>query len=322
MDRIPVEALPAPAAPEPEKRSLLIDIFKRLVREKPLGLIGAIITLLLLFVGIFADFLAPYGYNEVHLLDSLTPPSTEYLLGTDNLGRDLFSRVIHGARVSVIVGLSATALSTFVSAIIGILSGYFGGTLDMVLQRFVDGWMVFPGLVILIAIISILGPGMWQIIVVLGISLGIGGSRVIRSAVMGIKGNTYVEAAKAIGCTPLTIAFRHILPNIMAPMIIIFSTRVAGVILSEASLSFLGYGIPPPAPSWGGMLSGAGRTFMIRAPWMAIWPGVALTIVVYGVNVFGDALRDLLDPRLRGGVGHYGTVGRKKRIPKVTTKKS
>ncbi|MBL7166837.1 MAG: ABC transporter permease [Dehalococcoidales bacterium] len=287
------------------RRSALVSLGARLVREKPLGFAGAVITLLLLIVGISADVLAPYGFNDVHLIDSLSPPSAQYLLGTDNLGRDLLSRIIYGARISMIIGLAATSLSTIISTVIGVASGYFGGFVDMVLQRLVDAWMVFPGLVLLMAIISLLGPGLWQIIIVLGVSLGIGGSRVIRSAVMAIKENTYMEAARAVGCSPMVIATRHILPNIMAPIIVLFSTRVAGVILAEASLSFLGLGIPPPVPSWGGMLSGAGRTYMTRAPWMAIWPGLALTIVVYGVNMFGDAVRDLLDPRLRGGIGRY-----------------
>lgn len=304
----------AEAFTAPKRKSTLASLGSRLVREKPLGLAGAIITVLLLIVGIFANVLAPYGYNDVELGDSLLPPSTEHVLGTDNLGRDLLSRIIFGARISMIVGLAATALSTLISMAIGIVSGYFGGIVDIVLQRLVDAWMVFPGLVILIAIISLLGPGLWQIILVLGISMGIGGSRIVRSAVIGIKSNTYMDAARAVGCSPARVAVRHILPNIMAPLIVVFSTRIAGVILSEASLSFLGFGIPPPMPSWGGMLSGAGRTYMTRAPWMAIWPGLALTVVVYGVNMFGDAIRDLLDPRLRGGTGRYSAIRAKRRL--------
>jgi len=162
-----------------------------------------------------------------------------------------------------------------------------------------------------------IGPGMWQVIIVMGIQWGITGSRVIRGATISTKENVYVEAAKAIGCPTTRILTRHILPNIMAPIIILFTTRVPAMILLEASLSFLGYGIPPPAPSWGGMLSGSARTYMFRAPWMAIWPGLALSTVVYGVNMFGDALRDLLDPRLRGGAGRYGV-----RVKKEATVKS
>jgi peptide/nickel transport system permease protein len=177
----------------------------------------------------------------------------------------------------------------------------------MVVQRIVDAWMCFPGLILLIVMVSLVGPGLLQVIVVLGLQYGIAGSRVVRGAVFGIKGNVYIEAASAIGCTTRRTLLRHILPNVMAPIIILFTTRMPAIILGEASLSFLGLGIPPPDPSWGGMLSGSGRTYMLLNPYMALWPGLALSIVVYGINMFGDALRDLLDPRLRGGLGRYGS---------------
>jgi len=296
---------------ERKRHSMLVDFGIRLVKEKPLGTVGGIITLLLLLTGIFADFLAPYGMNETHLADTLAAPSAQFWLGTDNLGRDLLSRVVFGARISVIVGLAGAAIATIISVIIGLVSGYIGGKLDMVVQRFVDAVMCFPSLILLMFLISIIGPGMWQVIIVLGLSWGVGGSRLIRGATLSIKENVYVEAARAIGCPTTRILIRHILPNIMAPTIILFSTRVPGIILTEASLSFLGYGIPPPAPSWGGMLSGSGRSYMFMAPWMVIWPGLALSIVVYGVNMFGDAVRDLLDPRMRGGVGRYGVKAKK-----------
>lgn len=301
-------------AAERKRRSLFVDVFARLIKEKPLGTFGLVIVILLLFTGIFADLawlglpdvgLAPYHYNKTNPAHYLNPPSAEHILGADNLGRDVFSRVIYGARISVTVGLCATIISAIIAGIIGTLSGYIGGRTDIIVQRFVDGWMCFPGLVILIAAISLVGPGIWQVIVVLGILFGIGGSRIVRGAVIGIKENVYIEAAEAIGSSTGNIIFRHILPNIMAPMIILFSTQVPGIIMIEASLSFLGFGIPPPFPSWGGMLSRSGRTFMEQAPWMAIWPGAALAVVVYGINMFGDALRDLLDPRLRGGLGRY-----------------
>ena len=292
-------------AEEPKRRSAVADFFRRLVREKPLGTVGGIIVLLLLLTGVFADLLAPYGVNEIHLKDSLSPPSNQYVLGTDNLGRDMLSRVIFGARISMIVGIAATMLSVLVSAIIGILCGFIGGKFDIIVQRFVDAWMCIPGLVLLIIVVTIVGPGMWQVIILLGLLYGIGGSRIVRGAVIGIKENVYINAAVSIGCPTIRILTRHVLPNIMAPIIILFTTRMPAVILVEASLSFLGFGIPPPAPSWGGMLSGSGRQFMLMAPWMALWPGLALAIVVYGVNMFGDAVRDLLDPRLRGGVGRY-----------------
>jgi len=302
---------------ETKRHSALVGFLIRLVKEKPLGTVGGIITLLLLLTGIFADFLAPYGMNECWVGDFLSPPSAKFWFGTDNVGRDIFSRVIFGARISVIVGLAGSTIATILSLIIGVVSGYIGGKLDLIVQRFVDAWMCLPSLILMMIVISMIGAGMLQVILVLGIMWGVIGSRIIRSAVIGIKENVYVEAAKAIGCPTTRILIRHILPNIMAPTIILFSIRVPNVILVEASLSFLGFGIPPPVPSWGGMLSGTGRAYMFRAPWLAIWSGLALAMVVYGINLFGDAVRDLLDPRLRGGVGRYGV-----RVKKEVTVKS
>jgi len=290
---------------ETKRHSWLVGFLIRLVKEKPLGMVGGIITLLLLFTGIFADFIAPYGVNEVHMDDYLAPPSATYWLGADNLGRDMLSRVIFGARVSVIAGLAGSIWATIISLIIGILSGYVGGKVDLIVQRFVDAWMCLPSIILMMVIIIIVGPGLWQLIIVMGLTFGVTGSRIIRSAVIAVKENVYVEAAEAIGCSTPRILTRHILPNIMAPTIVLFTVRVPNVILVEASLSFLGFGIPPPAASWGGMLSGMGRYYMLRAPWMVVWPGLALAIVVYGINMFGDAVRDILDPRLRGGVGRY-----------------
>ncbi len=299
------------AAAADRRQPWVVEFTKRLVKEKPLGTVGAIITLILLLTGIFAGALAPYGMNETHTSEALAAPSARYLLGTDNLGRDLLSRVIYGARISVIVGLAASTLATIVSVAIGILSGYAGGTFDTVVQRFVDGWMSLPMIIVLMMIISITGPGMFTLILNLGLWWGIVGSRIIRGAVIGIKENVYVRASVAAGCSTRRVLLRHVLPNIMAPTIVLFTTRVPNVILAEASLSFLGFGIPAPTPSWGGMLSGIGRTYMFRAPWMVLWPGIALALVVYGVNMFGDAIRDLLDPRLRGGAGRFGVKAKK-----------
>lgn len=300
----------------PTRRGFFADFFIRLFKEKHLGAVGGVIFLLLLLTGIFANFLAPYGYNDISPIDSLKAPSGKYLLGTDNLGRDLLSRMIYGARLSVIVAFTATTLSIILSTLIGITTGFFGGKFDLVIQRFVDAWMIFPGLVILIVAVSILGAGMWQIILVLALQFGIAGSRIIRGSTVSAKENMYVRAADALGASTTRLLMRHILPNIMAPIIILFTTRLAAVILAEASLSFLGLGIPPPAPSWGGMLSGNGRQYMMIAPQLALIPGIALTIVVYGINVFGDAMRDLLDPRLRGGGGSYSVKKRKKKEAK------
>jgi peptide/nickel transport system permease protein len=294
-----------------KRRLTIFRFFSRLFKEKPLGAAGAVITLLLLLTGIFAGALAPHGYNDIDTDHFLEAPSAQYPLGTDNLGRDNLSRIIYGARISMIVGLAATGISTIVGLAIGILCGYIGGTFDLVIQRLVDAVMSIPGMILLMAIISILGPGMWQVVIVLGLRWGITGSRLSRSAVIRIREDLYVHAAKAVGCTTYRTLLRHILPNIMAPVIIGFTTTLPGIILTEASLSFLGYGIPPPMPSWGGMLSGSARTYMFQAPWMALWPGLALSVVVYGINMFGDAVRDLLDPRMRGGGGRFGLDSKK-----------
>ncbi len=293
---------------ERKRRSPLVDFLSRLVREQPLGTVGGIIVLLLLFCGIFADILAPYGMNEIHLVDRYASPSWEHLLGADQLGRDILSRIIYGARVSMIIGLSATSINLMVALLIGATTGFFGGKLDMVVQRFVDAWMAFPGLLMLITVMSLAGRGQLQVILVLGIAGGISGSRIARSAVIGIKENVYFLAARAVGTSTSQILFRHVLPNIMAPMIVIFTVTIGDVIIAEASLSFLGFGLPPDVASWGGMLSLEGRRYMEMAPALALWPGLSLCIVVWGTNMFGDALRDLLDPSLRGGVGRYGRL--------------
>ena len=258
------------------------------------------VFLLFVFSGLFAQELAPYGFNEVSMMERLQAPSWRHPFGTDNLGRDMFSRCLYGAQVSIIIGLSAAALATLISVVIGTLTGYLGGRFDMVVQRIVDAYMSFPELVILIAVVSVVGPGMFQIIGVLSLVFGIGGSRIIRSAVVSVRENMYVHAAQSIGASTGRILWWHLLPNIMPPIIVLFTTRVGAVILVESGLSFLGLGVPPPAPTWGGLLSGAGRTYMFQGPWLALAPGLCLTAVVYATNVFGDALRDLLDPRMRG----------------------
>jgi peptide/nickel transport system permease protein len=273
---------------------------RRLFREKPLGAACGVIFILFLLVGIFANWLAPFGMNEINPINRLKPPSWQFPFGTDNLGRDMFSRCLHGAQLSVIIGISAASLATVISVLIGIVSGYLGGKIDLVAQRFVDAWMSFPDLVILIVVVSVLGPGMPQIIGTLGLLLGIAGSRIIRSAVVSVREHMYVHAAQSIGASTIRILWRHILPNVLPPVIVLFTTRVGAVILAESGLSFLGLGVPPPAPTWGGMLSGTGRTFMFQGPWLALAPGLCLTVVVYATNMFGDALRDLLDPRMRG----------------------
>ena len=288
------------AIPPRRKRGPMLHFIGRLFREKPLGAAGAVVFVLFLFCGAFADVLAPYGMNQIAPLNRLKPPSWAFPFGTDNLGRDMLSRCLYGAQLSVIIGFCAAGIATFISVVLGIVSGYLGGKFDLVLQRFVDAWMSFPDLIILIVVVSVVGPGMPQIIVTLGLLLGIAGSRIIRSAVVSVRENMYVHAAQSTGASTFRILWRHVLPNVMAPVIVLFTTRVGTVILAESGLSFLGLGVPPPAPTWGGLLSGSGRTYMLQGPWLALAPGLCLTVVVYATNMFGDALRDLLDPRMRG----------------------
>ena len=286
----------------------MTDFLSRLWKTKPLGSACGIIISILILVSIFAEVLAPYAYDEPHLVDRLQGPSIRYLLGTDQLGRDFLSRIIHGARISITVGLAATSLNVVVAVLLGGISGFVGGKPDLVVQRFVDAWMSFPGLLLLLTVMSIVGKGIPQMILVLGIAGGIVSSRVVRGAVIGVKENVFFDAAEAIGSSKWRTLARHVLPNIAAPVIIIFSINVGGVIMAEASLSFLGFGLPPEVPSWGSLLSRGGRQYMEQAPWLALWPGLCLTITGYSLNMFGDAVRDLLDPRLRGGGGRLGAA--------------
>ena len=294
INPVAIAAVPNTSFPKP------IGFLGQLFKHKRLGAVGGSVLLMFLVAGLLAQWVAPFDFNQVAPMERLKSPSFAHWFGTDNLGRDVLSRCIYGAQISVIIGLCAAALATLVSAVLGIVSGYFGGKFDLLMQRFVDAWMSFPDLVILIVVVSVVGPGMPQTIIVLGLLLGIGGSRIVRSAVISVRENMYVHAAQSIGSSTPRILLRHIMPNIMSLLIVLFTTRVGTVILAESGLAFLGLGIPPPAPTWGGMLSGSGRTFMLQAPWLALAPGLCLTAVVYSTNVFGDALRDLLDPRMRG----------------------
>ena len=282
------------------RNSPFVAFHRKMLRQKKLGAIGGVVFALFLFAGVFADVLAPMGINETDMRQQLQSPSLEHWFGTDHIGRDVLSRILYGAQLSVTVGFLAAGLATVISIVLGVICGYFGGTLDMAILRFVDAWMTFPDLVLLIVVVSIVGPGVTQIVVILGCLYGIAGSRIVRGAVIGVRENMYTHAAQSIGARTLHILVFHILPNVMPVIIVLFTTRIGAVILAEAGLSFLGLGVPPPAPTWGSMLSGSGRTYMYLQPWLALAPGICLTIVVYAVNVYGDALRDLLDPRMRG----------------------
>jgi peptide/nickel transport system permease protein len=269
-------------------------------RRKPLGAAGAAIVLLLLLMAGFAEWIAPYAYDETIPNARLRPPGRDFLMGTDNVSRDIFSRIVYGARVTVTVSFATVFLANLLATAVGVTSGYFRGRYDILVQRIVDAWQSFPFLVIILSLLAVLGPGRGNVILSLSILTAAAASRVIRGATLSVVENQYVEAARAAGCGHLRIMALHILPNVAATIIVVATIGLGGIILAESALSFLGYGVPPPHPSWGAMLSGSGRTYMYSAPWIAIWPGVAISLAVFGFNMLGDALRDVLDPRLRG----------------------
>jgi peptide/nickel transport system permease protein len=268
-------------------------------RRKPLGLASAAVILVLVLTAIFADLLAPYDPLEAQPEVRLASPSRAHPFGTDDIGRDVLSRVIHGSRISLWVGLLAVGVGTVVGMAIGLLSGYCEGRIDMVLQRLMDAIMAIPGLVLALAIVSVLRPNTTNAMLAIAMVIIPGNSRIVRGAVLSAKQNRYVEAAQAIGCQHPRIIKNHILPNVTAPILIIASIWFGNAILIEASLSFLGLGTQPPTPSWGLMLSSTGRAFMEQAPWLAIFPGFAISVAVLAFNLFGDTLRDAWDPKLR-----------------------
>ena len=292
-----------PAAARRPERSPLAAAARTLwlfARRKPIGAFSGLIVLGMLVMCVFAERIAPYGYDEAVRGARMVPPSAAHWLGTDNLSRDIASRIIYGARVSITIGFATILLGTTAAAALGVSSGYFGGKYDLVVQRVVDAWMSFPYLVIILSVMAVLGPGLLNVVLSLSIIVAATGSRVIRGVTIAVAQNAYVEAARAMGCGHARIVFRHIVPNVTATIIILATIGLGGIILAESALSFLGFGVPPPYPSWGSMLSGSGRTYMYRAPWMAVWPGVAISLAVFAFNMLGDALRDVLDPRLRG----------------------
>jgi len=290
---------PAPARRRAGRLRWLV-VLGRFARHKPLGAVGGMIVLAMLVMAVFAEQIAPYKYDETVRGARMKPPSAAHWLGTDNLSRDMWSRIVYGARVSITMGFLTITLATLLATAIGVTSAYFGGVWDLVVQRVVDAWLSFPYLIIILSVMAVLGPGLGNVVIALSVLIAATNSRVIRGAALGVIQQAYIEAARAMGCGHLRIILRHILPNVTATIIILATIGLGAVILAEGALSFLGFGVPPPHPAWGAMLSGSGRTYMFRAPWMAVWPGVAISLAVFGFNMLGDALRDVLDPRLRG----------------------
>ncbi|MSQ30939.1 MAG: ABC transporter permease [Dehalococcoidia bacterium] len=290
------ESLAAASVP---RRSGLLSAVWRFARRKPLGAFGAVVILLLLFTAVFPQVFTSQDPTAFKGIERLKSPSSAHPLGTDQFGRDQLSRLVHGARTSVSVSFGAITISVVLATLIGTISGYFGGWVDAVMQRFVDAAIAFPNLIVLITLVAVLGAGLYQIVLALGIVSCFGTSRIVRSAVIMTMANPYIEAARVVGAHPIRIMTRHILPNV-APVVIISATvSMGGLVLAESGLSFLGFGIPPPTPSWGSMLGVDGRAYMERAPWLAVVPGIAIGSIVFAFNMLGDALRDTLDPRLR-----------------------
>ena len=270
----------------------------RMVKKQPLGSAGAVVVLMMIFAAVFAPQIAPYDPEANSFENMLVPPSAEFLLGTDQFGRDLFSRIIYGARTALFVGFVwHPRLVRWVGARRG--DAYFGGMFDLITQRIIDVFMAFPLIIMALAIVAIFGTGTEKVIIAITIPFIPRCARVVRSSALQIREMPYVDAARSIGFNHLRIIFRHIAPNVVAPFLIMLTAFLGEAILLEASLSYLGLGVQEPTPAWGLMLQGGAEEYAESAPWVPIWPGLAITIAVFGFNLFGDAVRDALDPRLR-----------------------
>ena len=278
-----------------------LALLKPIYTRKPLGAVGLSVVFLLFFTAIFAEVLSPYDPLYMTFADRFQGPNPTHLLGTDNFGRDIFSYIIHGSRISLFVGFFCVFLGTGIGAMWGLVSGYAGRHFDLFSQRIIDILLGFPALVFALALMASLGSSLTNTVIAISITFVPRTTRVVRASAITVKGMTYVDAARVNGCAPLRIMLRHVLPNCAAPYLIMATSLLGTAILTEASLSFLGVGVPPPHASWGRMLSGIGRDFLVTAPWISMFPGLAITVVVLAFNLFGDALRDLWDPRLRGG---------------------
>ncbi len=270
-------------------------------RRKPLGAMGLLICATFLTTGLLAAVVSPYDPNfGGSAKERLQGPSINHWFGTDELGRDLFSRVVSGTMTSLKVAFACIAIGSFSGFILGIVSGYFGGWVDLVLQRMTESLQAFPGILLALTLVAVLGGGLGAVIIAISVAFTPGPLRIIRGVVLSAKQNVYVDAARVIGASHVRIMLRHILPNVLATFLVLASVALGSAILVESSLSFLGLGVPPPHPSWGRMLSGSAQQYALAAPWMVIFPGVAISLMVLGFNLLGDALRDIWDPRLRG----------------------
>ena len=270
-----------------------------LAQRHVLGAAGLMIMTLFVFTAIFADFIARYDPLTIDAARALARPSLAHWMGTDSFGRDVFSRIIHGARISLAVGIGSTALGGSIGVIVGLTSGYLSGWVDLVFQRVSDVLQALPLLVLALIMTAALGPSLPNVIIAIAIPLIPTVSRVIRANTLALRELPFIEAAKSIGMSEVRIALRHVLPNTLAPLIVLATAQLGSTILTEASLSFLGLGIPEPYPSWGRMLSESAAEYVRTAPWLVIFPGVAISLTVFGTNLLGDALRDILDPRQR-----------------------
>lgn len=272
----------------------------RFTRKKPLGAAGGVLMVLLVLTAVFANVIATHNPVRTDSAHTLRAPGAEFWLGTDNLGRDVWSRVVHGSRISLLVGVASTLLGAVVGGLVGLVSGYVGGKTDLLSQRVMDAMQALPVLVLALVMAAALGPSLTNAIIAIAVPIIPRAARIIRSSVLTIRELPYIEAALALGVRRPRIAFLHILPNTIGPFVVLITAQLGGSILVEAALSFLGLGIPEPYPSWGRMLSVAAAEYAQKAPWLVIWPGLAISLAVFGTNLLGDALRDTLDPRLRG----------------------
>ena len=291
----------APASAPLARRLTLGEEVVKFIRTKPLGAAGAVVILAMMFVAAFAGTLARYDPYEGDYALQFARPSAEHWLGTDEFGRDLLTRIMYGARIALFVGFTASFAGCTLGALLGVLSAYWGGTVDLLLERLMDILLAFPQLVLALAIVSILGPAVQNVVVAITIPIIPRVARVVRATALSVKEHQYVEAVQALGARRWRVVFQHIVPNVMTPYLIMLTAQLGGAILAEAALSYLGLGTADPTPSWGLMLSGSAPLYAEKAPWMAVFPGVAISLGVFGFNLFGDSLRDALDPKLRRG---------------------